>query len=209
MLRLVLLLALGAQESPIQWATGFSLDEAIRGSLASPAVGLEIVEVRSPVWPRGCVAASAKVERPIASSGRYPVKLEGAGCHGWIWVSVKVVANVRVATRALKPGDPLAEGTTLGPREITQGHTPLVDLADGLIAAAPIAAGQLIEPHQVRQSGTAPGESVQVEVHSGSVSILQSGRAVPCVRGRACAVLPSGRRLEGRIQNGRLVVEIP
>jgi hypothetical protein len=32
---------------------------------------------------------------------------------------------------------------------------------------------------------------------------------VACARGRACAVLPSGRRIEGAWHGGRIVVESP
>jgi hypothetical protein len=46
-------------------------------------------------------------------------------------------------------------------------------------------------------------------MRAGALSVEQSGRAVPCPRGRACAVLPSGRRVEGRLEDGRILVELP
>ena len=57
--------------------------------------------------------------------------------------------------------------------------------------------------------GPAPGALVAVRIRSGALTVEQSGRAVPCARGLACALLPSGRRVEGRLTDGRLLVELP
>jgi hypothetical protein len=50
---------------------------------------------------------------------------------------------------------------------------------------------------------------VEVVVRAGDLEITREARAVPCVRGRACALLPGGRRVEGRLLDGRILVEVP
>jgi hypothetical protein len=35
------------------------------------------------------------------------------------------------------------------------------------------------------------------------------GRLVPCSRGVACAVVPTGKHVEGRLEDGTLIVETP
>ncbi|MBI5542726.1 MAG: hypothetical protein HY901_02480 [Deltaproteobacteria bacterium] len=199
---------------PVVAAPGFSLPDALRAALADPSAKLTVEDVRGSVWPSGCRAVSAQAERPIAASGRYAVRLaganaEGAPCQGWAWASVKVLASVRVAARELRPGEPLAGATLLAERELVAGRSPVLEIPEGSVATRLLRAGQIIEQHHLRAAGTSPGEPVVVLARSGTVSIVQPGRMVPCVRGRACAVLPSGRRVVGQLEGGRLVVEAP
>jgi hypothetical protein len=58
-------------------------------------------------------------------------------------------------------------------------------------------------------SALSAGGAVRVVVRSGLVVLEQTGRFVPCGAGRACAVLPSGKHVEGRLEDGRVVVEVP
>jgi hypothetical protein len=44
---------------------------------------------------------------------------------------------------------------------------------------------------------------------AGALRVEQQARALPCRAGRACALLPSGRRVEGAWHAGRIVVEAP
>ncbi len=68
----------------------------------------------------------------------------------------------------------------------------------------------MIEAVHLRDSLTpAPGEAIAVLVQRGSVAVALEGHAVPCARGKACAQLPSGRRVEGRFVDHRLLVEVP
>jgi hypothetical protein len=39
--------------------------------------------------------------------------------------------------------------------------------------------------------------------------VTQFGRSVACGAGRSCAVLPSGKHVEGTIENDTLMVQIP
>jgi hypothetical protein len=76
------------------------------------------------------------------------------------------------------------------------------------VAGRPLAAGQVVDERDLRV-GPALGDAVTVTIHSGGIRVEQSGRAVPCSRGRACAQMPSGKRVEGSWQGGRIVVESP
>jgi hypothetical protein len=53
----------------------------------------------------------------------------------------------------------------------------------------------------------AAGSRVRILVQVGSLMVEEVGRLVPCSRGLVCAVVPSGKHVEGRLDNGTLVVE--
>jgi hypothetical protein len=160
-----------------------------------------------------CQATEADVPRAIEGSGRVAVRVagrgpRGGGCGAWLWVDLRVVAPVAVATRALRAGEPLAGATVTEQRELRAGHAP-ARLDDGLVAARAIAAGQVIEADAASVPTARPGDTVKVVVVAGALTVEQPGRAVPCARGRSCAVLRSGRHVEGDLIDGRLVVEAP
>jgi hypothetical protein len=50
---------------------------------------------------------------------------------------------------------------------------------------------------------------VAVLLRAGTLSIEQRGTAVACRHGRACALLPSGRRVEGDWHGGRIELGTP
>jgi len=54
-----------------------------------------------------------------------------------------------------------------------------------------------------------PGQTVKVVIVSGTLVIEQAGRATPCVRGRSCATLASGKVVEGELSEGKLMVQAP
>jgi hypothetical protein len=95
-----------------------------------------------------------------------------------------------------------------GEAEVRAGHAPLATAPEGAVAARAIPAGAPIEEAMLRR-GPAPGAPVAVVLRSGLIAVETTGRAVPCPRGRACALLPSGRRVEGRLDAGRILVEPP
>jgi hypothetical protein len=51
------------------------------------------------------------------------------------------------------------------------------------------------------------GSSISVEMKVGTVAVEVQGRLVPCVRNRRCAQLPNGRRVIGRVEDARFVIE--
>ena len=183
-------------------------------ALAAPGARIDsAIEERSSGRPVDCRVSEAEVAQPIEASGRLAVKVSGRGirggfCDSWIWVRVRVVAPVAVATRALRAGDPLEGAYDTEERELRPGHTPAV-IGHSSVAARAVAAGQLLDGTVVGEPTLRPGEVVKVVVVSGALIIEQTGRGAPCARGRSCAVLSSGKQVEGELVDGRLVVETP
>ena len=163
-----------------------------------------------------CVAATmerVEVPRPVDGSGRFAVKLVGARasgepCESWSWVRVRLFASVPVVTRAVRGGDSLAGATKMEEREIQPGHVPAIVVADAT-ADRSLGAGQMLEADAVRAPGLRSGESVKVVLVSGGLAVEQIGRAVPCARNHNCAILPSGKHVDGALVEGRLMVQIP
>lgn len=185
--------------------------EALRGALALPRARLA-VESCSAVLPRGCAEVEAVALRPVVASGPAPVRVRGLSggkpCEATGWARVRVFAPGLVASRAIAEGERLSAAAVAGETEVAAGHQPLSELPPGAVAARPIAAGSAIEAGQVRV-GPRPGEPVTVRLRVGEVLVEQVGRALPCPRGRGCALLPSGRRVEGTTDGARVLVELP
>jgi hypothetical protein len=184
---------------------------ALRRALAVPDGRLELVGWR-PALPPGCALERAEVPRPVERSGNVAVRLlgrdpAGDACEGWTWASVRVWAPALVATRKVNEGDALESAVRLEEREVLAGEQRPRALPPGATAARPIAAGEPLEAGQLRV-GPRPGESVAVTIRMGTLTVEQRGRALPCTRGRTCAQLPSGKRVEGQFQDGRLIVEL-
>ena len=157
-------------------------------------------------------ATRMEAARPIDGSGRVALKLTGVKasgrpCEVWAWARVKVYADVPVARRAIRAGEELGDAVRSEEREIKPGHVPAT-LTPASIAERALGAGQMIEADAVRAPGPRPGESVKVAIVSGTLFIEQTARVVSCGRGRVCAVLPSGKHIEGTLENGRLKVEL-
>jgi flagella basal body P-ring formation protein FlgA len=186
---------------------------ALAAALTLEGARAELVALR-PSLPAGCTAVAFESPRPVAASGDVPLRARGvdatgASCEGWAWARVKVVAPVAVAARALAEGDRL-DPTSLGvaDREVTAGRSFLARVPAGATAARSIPAGTALEPVHLRL-GPPPGEPVTVVVRAGALAVEQPGRAIACARNRACAALPSGRRVEGTFDGERLIVEAP
>ena len=172
--------------------------------------------------PRSACAATApervEISHPVEGSARLAVKLIGPArgaappCETWAWARFRLLAPVAVAVRAVRAGEPLAGATRSSDREIKVGHAP-ADLASlesrGATADRALATGQIVESDMVRAPGPRPGEPVKVVLVAGALAIEQTGRAVPCARNHNCAVLPSGRHVDGAFVDGRLLVQMP
>lgn len=190
-------------------------------SAAVPIAGAraEIVGLDRPVSACVTTGPGARIEtsRPIEGSGRVAVKLtgarpDGATCDVWAWARVKVFAKVPITRRAVRAGDALEPVAQAEEREIKPGHLPAIwdaVTAAGAVADRSLGAGQLIEADCVRAPGLRAGETVKILIVSGALTIEQIGHALPCTRGRSCAVLPSGKRVEGTLVDGRLMVQMP
>jgi hypothetical protein len=162
---------------------------------------------------RDCRPESWSTLRPTTASGPAALRFAGADaagrpCEGFAWAKVTVLAPTPVVTRALEVGDPLEGGVAWEEREVRPGRLPPAALPEGATAARRLRPGAVLEETSYRV-GPRPGTALAVVLSSGALSIEQVGRSVPCSRGRACAVLPSGRRVEGRLADGRILVEVP
>ncbi|HEY0712801.1 MAG TPA: hypothetical protein VGF45_09025, partial [Polyangia bacterium] len=80
---------------------------------------------------------------------------------------------------------------------------------EGAKAARNINAGQMVEAAHIDDGRPGNGVAVKVAIRSGALQVTQFGRAVACGAGKTCAVLPSGKHVEGVMDNDTLVVEIP
>jgi hypothetical protein len=183
---------------------------AVEQALGLPGrVEVASFDARLPVQ---CRLQRAEVGKPILGSGRVAVRLTGEqgghACAGWAWAEVRVLGQVLVTTRALRAGEPVADAVTTSEREVRQGRRPLTD-ATGMIATRALPAGAIVEGEHAQVATGRPGADVKVMVKSGDLVIEAKGRSVACGRGRACAVLPSGRQVEGRFAGESLWVELP
>jgi len=113
-----------------------------------------------------------------------------------------------VATRAIRAGDAFAGAIATAEREILPGRQPATSL-DGAIAERTVGPGQMIEAGMAQAPGLHPGQAVKVVLVAGALSIEQTGRAVACGRNHNCAVLSSGRHVDGALVDGHLLVEMP
>jgi flagella basal body P-ring formation protein FlgA len=191
-----------------------AVQQRLEAALALPDARLTVRSYRPTSAAAACAVDDAAVDKQIDGSGRYPVKVQGRGCSGWAWADVVVKADVLVTTRALRPGERLAGATTRVEREIRAGRQPLAASAadDGLAQARttrPLGRGQVVERSHVQEAGAATAGPVKVVIRAGDLTITQTGRLVSCGRGRACAVMPSGKHLEGTLTGGQLFVEAP
>jgi hypothetical protein len=185
---------------------------AVQGSLALPNAHVEVVDVAGALAP-DCKLGSAELPASIAASGRVPVHLVGAGasgirCERWVWVRVRVSAPSLVTTRDVPEGAPLGGAVATAEREVLPGHQPLSKLPEGASAGRPLASGTPIEAAFVRV-GPPPGDPVTILLRSGALAVEQRGRAMACRQGRVCALLPSGRRVEGDWHDGRIELDMP
>ncbi len=159
-----------------------------------------------------CALETADVSKTISGSGRVAVKLaghlpSGGACGGWAWVGVRVTARVFVTTRAVREGEGLADAVESSEREITPAQHP-ADGVDGAVAVRNMPRGAIVEAAFVRGQGQRPGESVKVVATIGALKVEQTGRLVTCGKDRTCAVLPSGKHVEGELVQGRLLVTV-
>lgn len=192
-----------------------ALQSALDAAVAIPDARVEIVSLDRPA--SDCATTSARahaeVSRPVDGSGRFAVKLvgarpSGAPCEVWVWARVRLFAKVPVTRRALRTGEALAPAVATEEREIKPGHLPAV-IADGAVAERALGPGLMIEADVVRAPGLRAGASVTVVIQAGTLVVEETGHVVACPRNHNCAVLPSGKYVDGTLVDGRLMVQVP
>jgi hypothetical protein len=202
-----LLLALHAVSPPALAAREFlpsAVSESLAHALAIP--GARIVPLS---WsaPEGCRVQSASVPRSVEGSGRVAVKFAGRNCSGWGWVGLEVWSETAVTTRSVRAGEAVA--FAMVEQEIRAGRRPFIP-STGAVAVRSLAAGTTLSPADVSMSAVVAGDPVKIIVAAGAVAIETQGRRVACSRSRACAVLATGKHVEGHMdEGGRLIVEVP
>ena len=202
-----------AASSAAEDATMAVVEQALTASATIPDARVAISAVeRGHGACAATVVARVEVPRPGDGSGRFAVKLigppvSGAPCETWSWVRLRLYAKVSVATRAIHSGEGFAGALATEEREIKPGHIPAL-VVDGATADRPLGAGQMLEADAMKIPGPRAGESVKVVLIAGGMAIEQTGRAVPCARNHTCAVLPSGKHVDGALVDGRLMVQL-
>lgn len=184
---------------------------AIQAALGLAGARAEVLALEGA--PPRCAVARAEAPRPVLATGRAALHLFGvdpAGrpCEAWAWARVRVTAPALVAARPIPAGAPLEGAVEAAPREVLPGHAALRVVPEGARAARDLPAGAALEEPDVRV-GPPPGTAVAVLLRSGALAIEQRGTAVACRHGRACALLPSGRRVEGDWHGGRIELGTP
>jgi len=183
------------------------------GRAAPAGAEVRVAEYRARPAP-DCRVDGAEVGA-LQRSGPVLVRLHGRtaggrGCDGWAMARVTVIATVAVAARAIRAGEPLEGSFRLEPRELRGATGPAPEIRPGAIAARAIAAGQAIDETAIAAAGTRrPGDPITVVVSAGPLLVERPGRLLPCARGRGCALLPGGARVEGVLEGDRLRVEVP
>jgi len=166
----------------------------------------------------GCKVESAELSAPLVASGTTSLRVSGRGangkpCSAYAFVDVKVVTDALVATKPIREGAALEGSVRIVRREIIHGETPLTQLPAGVVASRSLSTGQLVESQVYRSPALAPGTAVRIVVYTGALSLEMNGQIARCVdvgaSERTCAMLPSGKRIEGQYENGVLLVEQP
>jgi len=187
--------------------------QAVAAALAVPGARAEVVDLRT-TSGASCPAVRAEALHPVTGSGSVGLRLTGTGpdgrpCQAFAWARVRVTTEALVTSRPVALGESLQGAVVAAAIELRPGlGEPMAELPAGGRAARALPAGAPLLAGDIRQ-GPMPGEPITVTVRSGGIEISQVGRALPCDRGRACAVLPGGRRVEGRLEAGRLILEAP
>ena len=206
----ILLAVFALSEGALAEAPGF-VREAVERS--SPGARATIVEYRETLQA-GCSAIGALAVAPPDLSGRLTLRLtgrseQGRSCDGFASARAELLAPVWVVVRPIAAGAPLGDAIVREERPVQGIPGRVNDLTEGAVAARALTPGTILEERLVRSPGPRPGETVPVVLRSGEISITQNGRLTPCLQGRSCATLPTGKRVEGRLVDGRLIVEAP
>jgi hypothetical protein len=178
---------------------------SVKTAAGVPGATVELSNYRAA--PATCVAREASVERPYFTSGEVMARFTGEDskgpCNGAALVHATVRAQVWVAAKAAKTGDPIE--AMKAERELRA--EPLADLPQGARAAKAIAAGSIIDAASLQDAAGPVGSKIGIELRDGALRVATEGRVVPCGRGKSCAVLQSGKHVEGQVQNGILLVQ--
>lgn len=187
---------------------------ALEAAVTAPGAHVRVTSYNAHV-PPGCRATRAEIGWPVERGGRVMIRLvsdgdaaAGKACVGWASADVKLLGLVAVTTRPVRAGERLDGAVEMVERELPP-RGGLTSVPRDALAARALAAGVVLDPAVVRIPGANPGDAVRIQVTAGALRIEQPGRLIACGNGRTCAALPSGRHVEGVLQDGVLLVEMP
>jgi flagella basal body P-ring formation protein FlgA len=206
LLPLALLLAANAHP-PGRVALPQEVSEALSQALSIPGARIVPTGWEARV-PAGCRVERASLSGSVTASARLPVKLYGPDCLGWGWVRFEVWAPAATLRRPVRAGQPLQPALVIQDREIKMGRAGFLP-PEGATAVRDLPSGTVLGPEHVAGARLAAGERVKVIVSNGGLVVETQGRALGCGAGKTCAVLSSGRHVEGHFQDGQLLVELP
>jgi len=192
-------------------AIGNDVPVSVSTQLASAAeiTGAKVVVTRfTPQSRVACDPDRVELKQRIEGSGRVALRYFGKSCDGWAWADVQVFAPVLVTNRAVKSGEVMTDVVKTAERELRRGHQPVALVNDETTAARGIPAGTVVEKSDVRQAQPKLGSTIGITLVAGAIQIEDTGRVVPCSPDRVCVLLPSGKRLDGQMKNGRVWVEV-
>jgi hypothetical protein len=185
---LIVALVLGASEP--------ALEEALRRAVTRDGARVELTAWDAPTRCKG-----EFVSAPFDASGRVPVRVRGKSCQAWGWATVRVYLPIATLTRDVKPNETVDGAWTV--TELEPTGAALTNAPKGATATRWLRKGQRLTPTDLRV-GPRPGTPITVRLVSGALSLEQRGTIVNCTG--ICAALPSGKKVEGQLSDGVLVV---
>lgn len=162
------------------------------------------VELTQWQGPQDCNGNEFEPAR-IDSSGRVPVRVRGAKCEAWGWATVRLFTEGLVLTKDIAAGSAIGNAFTSQRIEYRRGAEPLREVDTSANASKALKAGTMLTAEMVRM-GPPPGTQTTVRVIVGGLTLEQQGTVMNCRGANVCASLPSGKRVEGRMVAGILVV---
>lgn len=124
------------------------------------------------------------------------------------FATVKVFARAPVATARIKRGEPLEGKVAMRDVEL-KASVDVATVATGEMATRDIRKGQIIDARMVAFEKPAPGQKVAIVMQKGALRIRTAGITQRCPGQAVCARLGSGKNVQGKMQQGTLVVELP
>ncbi len=176
------------------------LDEALQRAAPSQT-HVELTQWQGPQDCKGNEFEPARID----SSGRVPVRVRGAKCEAWGWATIRLFVDGLVLTRDVAAGSALGGAFALQRIEYRRGAEPLREIDTSANATKALKAGTLLTADVVRV-GPPAGTPTNVRVVVGGLTLEQQGTVINCRGANVCASLPSGKRVEGRMVAGTLVV---
>lgn len=186
-----------------------ALAESALLSQAPEASRLEVGEVKVQL------SSDCRIERAEAPalkmSGRVAVKLRGVtasnkSCSGWAWARIRLFSKAFVLARDVQRGESVSKASREEERELSSSKKFLSSIPEGSTAVRALPKGTVLDESHLKSSGPQLGRPVTVVVKTDTLTVVQQGRSAPCSKGKSCAVLPTGKRVEGDWVDGQLQV---